>query len=94
MILNKFLLTSKAGQNNLAKCEIDKFTSMKKYVQLLLIECIYQSQKFDKVVPFKDVDWTERYFMKKENWEERKKERKKVSILKKTLFFVADNPDK
>ncbi len=55
MILNKFLLTSKAGQNNLAKCEIGKFTLMEKYVQLVLIECIQQSQKFDKVVPFKDV---------------------------------------
>jgi hypothetical protein len=56
MIPKKYPQTGKAGQNILSKIEFGEFMLMEKYVQLVLIECIYQSQKFDKVVPFKDAE--------------------------------------
>jgi hypothetical protein len=42
------LLTRKVGKINLTKSEFDDFTSMEKCIQLLLIERIRQTQKFDK----------------------------------------------
>jgi hypothetical protein len=42
-------LAGEVGQKNLANSELSKFTSMEKYIQLLLIKCIWQSKKFDQV---------------------------------------------
>jgi hypothetical protein len=42
------LLTHKVGKINLTKSEFNEFTSMEKCTQLLLIERIRQTQKFDK----------------------------------------------
>jgi hypothetical protein len=41
-------LASKAGLKKLTKSEFCKLSSREKYVQLLLIKHIWQSQKFDK----------------------------------------------
>ncbi len=47
-ILIENAMTVKAGQNFFAKSESSKFTSVKKYTQLLFIKRTWQSQKFDK----------------------------------------------
>ncbi len=44
-------------KNKLAKSDFGEFTSMEKYIQLILMEHIWQSLKFDKpfLLPFKSI---------------------------------------
>ncbi len=49
------LLAYKVGHKNLTNSEFGEFISIEKYTKLLLIECIWQSKKFDQslIRPFR-----------------------------------------